>query len=112
MKENNNSLIKKTKYMMFLYGFLGIFMVAALVITNTAKPTYSATTCANLYTADACTAVAGCSWQYYGSSLSCVGTPTGDNSGSSSSSSTTTTRPSNCLSSSQCSQRAASCEYG
>ena len=42
---NDIRLKKNSKRMMFIYGFLGLFMIFGLVVTNTAKPTYSANVC-------------------------------------------------------------------
>lgn len=71
MKEKDR-LKSNSKKMMFIYGFLGLFMIFALVVTNTTKPTYSAT-CSTYTTMDTCTAVAGCMWS---STSGCIGTPT------------------------------------
>lgn len=45
MDQNNKRLVKNSKKMMFIYGFLGIFMIVAVLSTVSPKPTYSAYTC-------------------------------------------------------------------
>ena len=42
MKNKNSNLKSKSEYMMFLFGFLGVFMILSLVLTNfTSRGTYS-----------------------------------------------------------------------
>ena len=46
MKNKNSNLKSKSEYMMFLFGFIGVFMILSLVLTNfTSRGTYSADGC-------------------------------------------------------------------
>ena len=52
-------LKKNSKSMMFIYGFLGLFMMLALLVNNGTKPTYSATCNGTVYNNKCCTCSQG-----------------------------------------------------